>query len=1403
MKILKYIMPLLCFATADLKAQVSNDRNFVSKSDIKQPGVTTQSAVDALTVSGRIQQVGYFDGLGRPIQQVLVQGSPTSKDVIMPVEYDNYGREIKKFLPYTDQNSGASGSLRTTGYADQRTFYSTSNTSVNVARDNYPFLQTHYQFSPSGQTLENGAPGETWQPGSGHTVKPLSLLNTTTDDVKKWTVTDVSNSFGTYATSSSYSAGELFKNVTSDEHGKQVIEFKDKEGKVILKKVQLTATPDNINGNSYSNWLCTYYLYDDFNHLRCVIQPKAVESFPTYGWSLSTDQLNELCFRYEYDSRGRMIMKKVPGAAEVYMVYDARDRLVMTQDGNLRSAGKWMVTMYDILNRLLKTGLLTDATTSFTTHLSNASVSITYPSTASNFEVLTETGYDDYSNIPSGSPSSFIDNTNITSTNFYTSYTSAPYAVAVTQSFIIKGLPTWSKIKIIGTSSDYLYGLNIYDEKGRVIQVKSTNISGGTDVMTTQYDFTGKVLRTYIAHQKSGTNAQTHGVLTKMTYDNMGKLLTVSKTINSTINSTSVSLAEKTIVTNDYDELGQLKNNKLGVNPSNSSLPLETMTYDYNIRGWTLGANRDYAKTSSNSNNYFGYDLGYDQTISTYASAQYNGNIGGTVWKTKGDNEIRKYDFSYDAVNRITGADFNQYTSGSFSKSAGVDFSVSNLIYDANGNISAMNQKGLKLTSSSYIDQLSYSYQSSSNKLQAVTDASNDNSSKLGDFKYDASSKTSTDYSYDVNGNLTADANKKISSITYNHLNLPSLITVTGKGTIGYTYDAAGNKLKKVTTEGSTETTTLYMFGNYINDVLQFLPHEEGRIRYKPGTNTLVYDYFLKDHLGNVRMVLTDDVQQDIYPAATLEGTTSSGALPVEQNYYDINTAQITDNSLITNVTTYPNNNGISNPNPQGNSTANSSKMYKLSSSSQKMGLGITLKVMAGDKLDIFGKSYFYGTASSTTSLPVNDILTSLFNTSTVTNSGKGIVLTDLTNNTQLTTGISGLLGNQAAGTSTDPKAYINYMILDDHFNYVTGGFSRTGTSGTVKDHYSQLQNIAVTKNGYVYIYCSNESNLNVYFDNLQVVHTKGPILEETHYYPFGLPMAGISSISAGGIESKSKFNGKEIQNKEFNDGSGLEMYDFKFRFYDMQIGRFFNLDRLADKFAYMTPYQFCSNNPIWFREIDGLEGIKYTQVDKNGNKTTVVEKNVVILTENKKAIPTGASQKQIDKITKQNSRIEQRNNDRIESAKSELNTFYNGSDGKGASDSKGNAVQFKFNVKGSPDFDKKGMSQKEIDNKYFQIAKNFGMDGTYSVNGVLQTARINAAVMTNEGSRADLGNTDGGTVMRMNFGGPEGTFSHEVSHTLGLADNGYTSGGILNSPPEKISSSEVDKILQIAYDKK
>jgi len=207
---------------------------------------------------------------------------------------------------------------------------------------------------------------------------------------------------------------------------------------------------------------------------------------------------------------------------------------------------------------------------------------------------------------------------------------------------------------------------------------------------------------------------------------------------------------------------------------------------------------------------------------------------------------------------------------------------------------------------------------------------------------------------------------------------------------------------------------------------------------------------------------------------------------------------------------------------------------------------------------------------------------------------GGGVTASQLNGIGNVTGGITTLLGDQttdAAGTPTVPKAYINYIFFDEQFKVAQSGFSRAGSNSVVKTH-TDLTNKTAPKNGYVYIYVSNESPVDVFFDNLQVIHTRGAILEETHYYPFGLTMAGISSkaLAFGNPENKKGYNGNEMQNREFSDGSGLEFYDFNARMYDQQIGRFLQIDPDIEKGEQETqsPYHFAKNNPVRYNDPDG-----------------------------------------------------------------------------------------------------------------------------------------------------------------------------------------------------------------------
>ena len=86
--------------------------------------------------------------------------------------------------------------------------------------------------------------------------------------------------------------------------------------------------------------------------------------------------------------------------------------------------------------------------------------------------------------------------------------------------------------------------------------------------------------------------------------------------------------------------------------------------------------------------------------------------------------------------------------------------------------------------------------------------------------------------------------------------------------------------------------------------------------------------------------------------------------------------------------------------------------------------------------------------------------------------------------------------------------------------------------------------------------------------------------------------MAGISdkALKTSYAENKYRFQKQELQNKEFSDGSGLEMYEFKYRFDDCQIGRFWSIDPLATKYVYNSTYAFSENHVTTHIELEGLE---------------------------------------------------------------------------------------------------------------------------------------------------------------------------------------------------------------------
>jgi hypothetical protein len=171
----------------------------------------------------------------------------------------------------------------------------------------------------------------------------------------------------------------------------------------------------------------------------------------------------------------------------------------------------------------------------------------------------------------------------------------------------------------------------------------------------------------------------------------------------------------------------------------------------------------------------------------------------------------------------MTAAAFKSYSPGISWSSTALDFSESGVSYDLNGNLTSLTRRGVQIgvTTAVLVDDLSYTYESFSNKLKSVADnsplAAN---ATTGDFKNNNTGNN--DYTYDLNGNLLTDLNKGIkdlggvagaAGIKYNYLDKPDEINIPGKGTIKITYDADGAKLKReyIAATGGATKVTWYM----------------------------------------------------------------------------------------------------------------------------------------------------------------------------------------------------------------------------------------------------------------------------------------------------------------------------------------------------------------------------------------------------------------------------------------------------------------------------------------------------------------------------------------------------------------------------------------------------------------
>lgn len=814
-----------------------------------------------------IDNVVYYDGLGRAMQNIAIKASPLYKDIITHVGYDSFGRQEKEYLPYMEA-TGSVGTYRNSADLNTNNYYIANYPlDINSGTPN-PFSKKKFDDSPLNRVLQQAAPGQDWALGSGHEVKTDYQTNVA-NEVKLYIVS-LSLANNTYtptltlstANGGYYAAGQLYKTIAKNENwtagnNNTSEEFKDKQGHVILKKNYGVSVVNNVQINTTHE---TYYIYDNYGNLTYVLPPKADGNITS---------LNDLCYQYKYDIKNRLVEKKLPGKDWEYIVYDKLDRPVLTQDANLRANNKWLFTKYDLLNRPVYTGIYTDnANTTRATVQTAANNSTAQFETRTTVATIIGTANANYTN--TAFPDGTLLNTAIDlfAINYYDNYANIDLdggiaANAVSYGVVpitnAKGLSTCSKVRVLETN-DWITNVLYYDIKGRpVYKYSKNNYLTVTAIEKIQLDFVGKVLETTSTHKKGNDALIT--IIYIYSYDHGGRLLIQKQTINNQ--------AQEVLVSNTYDNLGQLLSK--GVGGKTTQPRLQNVDYSYNIRGWLKKIN----DVNSIGNDLFAFQINYNNPTS--GIALYNGNISQTFWRTVNtDNSLKNYTYSYDDLNRLTlAADNSALNPGRYNEG---------LSYDKNGNIINVMRLGhtnFAATTFGTMDNLTYTYDAG-NKLTKVEDVSGSTEG------FNNASNTAIEYTYDGNGNMKTDSNKGITAVTYNYLNLPTAVTLSGN-TINYVYDATGIKQRKtISTGGSTDYAGGFVYED--NNLKQF-SQSEGYVAYSAGAFNYIYQY--KDHLGNNRLSYQDKDNN---------GLINTTEIVQENNYYAFGLTQKGYNSVVNGV---------------------------------------------------------------------------------------------------------------------------------------------------------------------------------------------------------------------------------------------------------------------------------------------------------------------------------------------------------------------------------------------------------------------------------------------------------------------------------------------------------------------
>ena len=873
----KYVLiPLilgLCFTNSFAQTPTTGKNAVMEKTP--REAMTTLWGTTHTTVQTAIQ---YFDGLGRPIQTVIYKGSPeATKDILSSItQYDALARAYKSILP--TPSDGATGAYKSSAQSLATSFYD---------NDANPFAETIFEPSPLNRPKQQFGTGQAWRAGAGHSVgmeyltAGLEILHV---EIR---------ASGTIEKVGTYASNSLFCNRTLSERGFKTNEYKDRLGRMVAKSQELTEGNLAITLYVYDDLNRLRIVIPPEAYQALSTLPSFTESSPVFL---------EGMFSYGYDSRGRLAEKHIPGAGMVRYVYDKNDRVVLENDDReasiaLPDKNYYKFTKYDALNRPILSGLIFNIG-----QTPRASLQTDFDNfNGQTYETISASGILGYTNVSFPS-SYTPDESTIRTLTYYDDYAwltdTAIYNFKSVNAFhaqaSAKGMVTGKLIRNVKTNTwqkmvmyydyqgrviqefhftnrnnllrkDYQYRFNgellkgrvekkngstllstkimsyEYDHQGRKIKFKYSLNGNERTIATYAYDAIGRMTKKSYSPSTAMGSSQT-GNWTNSTTWQGGSIPTISDQVTINLGHTVTIPASTTVSAGTLFDKGTLQNfgtlNLGTLNPSTDARTLQTLNYNYHIRGGLKGINLD--ANNNLTDNLFSYKLAYEDD-GTY----YDGNIRNQYWKSTMDGKQRAYQYIYDGASRLISASYG-------STQAGENYTLDSINYDANGNLKKLSRSGAtntNYTSFGNVDNLTYTYQINSNKLLKVQDATTGNAD-VGDFRDGIN--PDDDYEYWQDGSLKKDKNKKIASIIYNYLKLPEVITFDDTKTITTEYDAEGTKLKKIVSGG--ETTDYEEDDIYVNGVLYQTSHDEGRI-----VNG-VYEYNITDHNNDLRVAFRDSL---------------------------------------------------------------------------------------------------------------------------------------------------------------------------------------------------------------------------------------------------------------------------------------------------------------------------------------------------------------------------------------------------------------------------------------------------------------------------------------------------------------------------------------------------------------